>query len=346
MNTETEGTAAEAATTREEKFFGVKTSIKDMKKPSKPDDKDDEIIIEAAEDKPEKPEKPEKEEGASDKDIEQYSEKVQKRFDKLTWEREQAKREAAAVAAERDEAFRVAKKLHTQSQQQAQIISTGEARLVDQIKERARLAAEQARAQYVKAYEEGDTQAIVLAQEELIKAQSESKAALDYDAEYQNRVRTWAAQQQQRQQQAQWQAQQPRPPQPQQPQVRKPTEAATNWAKNNPWFGKDSHRDMTAIAFATHETMIRDQGIKPDSDEYFEQLDATLRKRFPEHYEAGQGHSGQSASKPNVVVAPATRSGSTPRKVTLNASQRSLAKTLGISEQDYAKQLLKENQRG
>ena len=343
MSTETENTAAEAATTREDKFFGMKTSIEDMKKEDK-DDSKDEIIIESAEDTPEKPEA---KTGASDKDIESHSDNVQKRINKLTYEREEAKRQATAIQAERDEAFRVAKKLHIQSQQQAQLISTGEARLVDQIKDRARLATEQARAQYVKAYEEGDTQAIVLAQEELIKAQSENKAALDYDAEYQARVTNWAAQQQQRQQQQQWQAQQPRPPQPQQqPQVRKPTSAATNWAKNNPWFGKDTHRDMTAIAFATHETLIRDQGIEPDSDEYFEQLDSTLRKRFPEHFEANQAHSSQSASRPNVVVAPATRSGANTRKVTLNASQRSLAKTLGISEQDYAKQLLKENKRG
>lgn len=335
MTTETEQ-AAEAALTREDKFFGVKTSIEDMKEKND-DESKDEIVIEAAEDTPEKPAA---EKGASDKDIEQYSDKVQKRFDKLTYQREEAKRQAAAIAAERDEAFRVAKKLHTQSQQQAQLISTGEARLVDQIKDRARLAAEQARAKYKQAYEEGDTDAIVLAQEELIKAQSENKAALDYDAEYQNRVRAWAAQQQQRQQ---WQQQPVPQPQPQQQQApRQPTSKAKEWAKQNTWFGKDSHRDMTAIAFATHETLIRDEEIQPDSDEYFERLDSVMKKRFPEYFGAEQGHSGHSASKPNVVVAPATRGGGNTRKVTLNASQRSLAKTLGISEQAYAKQLLKE----
>jgi hypothetical protein len=337
MNTEVKPAADAESTSREDKFFGLKTSIEDMV----PDD--DDVIIDEAD---EKTAKEPAEEGATDKDIGDYSQKVQKRFDKLTWEKKEEERQKLSVIAERDEAYRVAKALHQQSQQQAQIISTGEARLVEQIKDRARMSVEAARGKYRKAFEEGNTDEIVSAQEELIRAQSENKAALDYDAEYRQRVSNWAAQQQQRQQQQAWQAQQPRPQQQQQPELKQPTRAATTWAKNNPWFGKNEHRDMTAIAYATHETMIRDKGIAPDSDEYFEELDATMKLRFPEYYEAEEGHSSHSVSRPNVVVAPATRSGANTRKVTLNASQRSLAKVLGIEESDYAKQLLKEQKRG
>lgn len=342
MNTQVE---SNEETTKEDKFFGITTSIEEMLPKDDAVSSKEEIIIENAEDTPEEVVKTVGAGAKQDDDIEEYGDKVQKRIKKMTWETKEAERQRDTANQERDEAYRVAKQLHTQSQQQAQIISTGEARLVQEIKDKAGLAIEQARARYAKAYEEGNTEAILKAQEEMITAKYQNESALNYGAEYEHRVRNWAAQQQQRRQQPQQYAQ----PQPQRPQVKKPSSESVEWASKNTWFGQNEHRDMTAIAYATHETMIRDQGIQPDSDEYYEKLDATMRHRFPEFFEVdqGSGHSTSSTSQPHAVVAPATRSATGgQRKVRLNASQRSLARSLGITEEQYAKQLLKENNRG
>ena len=123
MTTETD-TAAEAAQTREDKFFGVTTSIDDMAPQPVEKEAEPEIVVENAEDAPvEKaatPQKPalKKEAGASDDDVEEYSKKVQKRIKTLTWEAREAERQRDTAAAERDETTRIAKQLYGQNQQQ------------------------------------------------------------------------------------------------------------------------------------------------------------------------------------------------------------------------------------
>jgi hypothetical protein len=335
MITETDTAAEAAPTPREEQFFGITTSIEEML-PKKEEVKEEVIVIATEEDDNSTPEVKE--------DISKYSNKVQKRIDKLTWQAKEAERQRDTANDERNEAYRTAKRLYGQSQQQAQIISTGEARLVKEMTDKAALLVTTAKSKYAKAYEEGNTEAILSAQEDMIKAQASNQTAQSVDAEYQGRVKAWAQQQQYMQQQPQRQYVQPKQ---QQPQARVPTPESTNWTKENPWFGQDEHRDMTAIAYATHETMIRDEGIKPDTPEYYEKLDSTIRGFFPNYFpnDAGTEHSA-STGKPHAVVAPATRStGSNPRKVKLNASQRSLAKAIGITDEQYAFQLLKENNR-
>ena len=348
MTTE-KNTAAEAPTSRETKFFGLKTSIDDMLPKKSKADEDDVIIIEDADEEIATPDKPAlkkgaEEEGATDSDIEQASEAVQKRINKLTYQFREAERQRNSVQAERDEAYRIAGQLHKQTQQQANLISTGEARLVDEIKNRAALGVEQARNLYAKAHEEGDTAAVIAAQEAMITAKHQNEAANAYGAEYQQRVNQWAAQQQQRQQQPQRQYRQP---QQQQQKPRTADPEALDWTKKNPWFGKDEHRDMTALAYAEHEKIVKDEGIQPNSGEYYRRIDAKILHHFPEYFDRRQGgQPGTASSKPNVVVAPATRAGAKTRTVRLSATERAVAKGVGISEELYAKQLLKEKERG
>ena len=345
MTTEKD-TAAEAATSRETKFFGLKTSIDDMlpKKSKSDSDEEEVIIIEDADEETATPDKPalkegaKDEAGASDYDIEQASDAVKKRIGKLTYQFREAERQRDAVQAERDEAFRVATKLHQQSQQQAQLISTGEARLVDEINGRAEMSVQQAKYAWAKAQDEGDSEAMLAAQEALITAKHQSAAADQYRTEYQQRVKSWANRQPQ---------QPPQQRQPQQPQARRPDPEAVDWTAKNPWFGKDEHRDMTALAYAEHETIVKDEGIAPNSPEYYRRIDAKIRNHFPKYFEGTQG--GQpvtNSSRPNVVVAPATRAGAKTRTVRLTATERAVAKGVGISEELYAKQLLKEKERG
>jgi hypothetical protein len=190
MNAEAKPTAGEAATSSEDKFFGIKTTIGGS---SEGDEQGDKPIIEVVEEaggdkKPVvKPKENPVNKGAPDEEVEGYGGKVQKRIDTLTWRAKEAERLQKAAAADRDEAVRVAQTLYHQNQHQANTLASGEATLVEQIRGRAELAVEAASEKYRKAYEAGKTDEIIEAQNELIQAQAENKEAQQYHAEYQNR---------------------------------------------------------------------------------------------------------------------------------------------------------------
>lgn len=347
----------ETPTTPEDKFFGITTSIDDMIPKEDEEKKETEVIVEHVDEgeggiveataTPQEPAK-KTEAGASDEDVKDYSEKVQKRIDKLTWQYNEEKRERAKSDAIRAEAVRYAQTVNQQNQQQAQLIAHGEARLVEQIKSRAALAIEAASEKYKKAYDEGNTDAIIKAQKELTLSQAEQIEAYNYEQDYNNRKQQWIAQQQfqqhqyaqQRQQQQYQQQQQPQ----QQQQQQEPTAESKSWADKNPWFGSDRYRDMTAMAYAEHERLVRDAHVKPDSDEYYDLIDEKVLHHFPEYFAK---HGGNSASKnrPFTVVASGSRNnGGKPRTVRLEPHQVTLAKALGITPEQYARQVLKEQE--
>ena len=330
MNTKTN---SETETSREDKFFGKKHVIDDvLAENQKSEDaakkQDDEVSYETVEegqggivDAPARPEQAEADGKAKsddgDDELESYSDKVQKRIDKLTWEREEANRKLSQSQAIQKEAVRYAQTVSQQNQQQANIIATGEARLVEQMKHRAALSVEAASNKYRSAYEAGDTDAIINAQKQLTYAQAEQIESYNYDQDYQRRMQNWMSQQQRRQQNAQ----QPMPQQAPVQQQIQPTPESQSWAQKNPWFGKNEHRDMTAIAYAEHERLIRDEGVKPDSDEYYRKIDAKVQRHFPEYF--------QKTGKPHTVVAPGGRNnGGKPRTVRLEPHQVALAKQL------------------
>jgi len=103
--------------------------------------------------------------------------------------------------------------------------------------------------------------------------------------------------------------------------------------KRNPWFGEN--RVMTSMAFGLHEDLVG-EGVDPTSDEYYSRIDKEMRRRFPENFE------GSDKKRPATVVASAKRS-TAPRKVTLTATQVSLAKRLGLTPEQYAKEMIKLN---
>ena len=327
MNTEVK--TAEPAQTPEDKFFGVKTSIDDMLPTkgdkSKDDDKPEIILEDDDEGEAVRQATP-----STDDDVEKYSDKVQKRIDKLTWQRNEERRGREASEAVKNEAIRAAQVLNQKSQNYENIIATGEANLVEQIKGRALLAISNAKSSYRDAYESGDTEAIISAQEALTIAQAEQLEAFRYEGDYHNRLQNWQQQQQFRQQ-PRFQA--PQPQQQQRP--RQPTPESQSWTQKNPWFGKNEYRDMTAVAYAEHEKLIRDDGVKPDTDEYYNRIDTKVRNLFPDYFRN---------KAPPTVVAPGNRNnGAKPRTVRLKPSEVAVAKALGLTVEEYAKQLLKEN---
>ena len=107
---------------------------------------------------------------------------------------------------------------------------------------------------------------------------------------------------------------------------------------------------MTSFAYGVHDTLVGQEGLNPSSDAYYRRIDEKMRERFPEKFggeevtaEVPQGDSRQTGTprRPSTVVAPATRSnGAGPRKVQLTATQVRLAKRLGVTPEQYARQVL------
>jgi hypothetical protein len=117
------------------------------------------------------------------------------------------------------------------------------------------------------------------------------------------------------------------------------------WANQNSWFGPHStgyDPEMTGYAYGVHEKLIR-SGIAPDTEEYYTKIDDAVRRVFPDKFDDGPiiEESAPQRQAGNVV-APAPRSGKKPRKVQLTSTQVSLAKRLGLSNEQYAAQLMKE----
>ena len=318
----------ETVQTEEEKFFGVRTKIGGQPEPE-PEPLEEEPVEEAAE--------LDADEGElTDDELSGYSKRVQKRINKLKYESHEERRKAQSAMQERDEAFRVAQQIAEKNKEYESLIGRGEQALINQVKERASLAVEQAKQQYRKAYEEGDTDNVVAAQEALTKATAELTEADRYAQSMSNQPAP---------QQETWQPPQPTQ-QPVQQLVQQPAQPrqidpeAQEWANKNPWFMKEGYEEMTSLAYGKHASLVK-QGVIPNTPEYFKQIDETVRRAFPDH-EWQDGTVPQvrtsPAPQPSQVVAPTTRNnGAKPRTVRLTATQRSLAKRLGLTDEQYAK---------
>ena len=268
-----------------------------------------------------------------DEELAGYSEKVQKRINKL--DTSSTKSAGSAWQSVCEKKRTVAEQLNKRNQENEALINRGEAALVAQIKAKAELALQDARNSYKQAYEEGDTDRLISAQESLNRAQAEYGEAERYEnnlasnqAQREQQAEAWH-QQQIAQQAAQNVAQQAQP----EPQV---SPEAEEWAGRNSWFMQEGYEEMTSLAYGTHAALIK-RGIQPNSAEYFRQIDSRLRSAFPEYdwQDKGESYSRDApatASQPSSVVAPSARSnGAKPRKLRLTATQISLAKRLGLT---------------
>lgn len=337
----------------EDKFLGVRHKVVksvEEKLEEKNQQAASDVEFEVVDEREPEDRKPPRSQNAKDDDEEElsgYSDKVKKRINKLKYDFHEERRAREDAERLREEAVRVAQELNNRNQHFQTVINQGEGVLVNQIKERAGLAVEQAKSQYREAYEAGETEKIISAQEALIKAQAELTEAEKQHSAVQSRYQDQERymQQQANQPQQPLQPQQQGQPMPQQ-QRTEPTAKAKEWQQENPWFGNEEHKDMTALAYGVHERLVRDEGFDPNSDEYFEAIDATMRSRFPEHFDEGAGNTQNASStsrRTNTVVAPSSRNnGARPRKVKLKGSQVQLAKRLGLTNEQYARQLTKE----
>jgi len=279
-------------------------------------------------------------------EMKNVSASVQKRINKLKYDFHEERRRKESASRMQTEAVGYAQKVAEENKQLRELLNRGEQVLIDEVKSRTASELESAKRSVVKAHEEGDAEMIADAQEMLSKASYEQNKASEYaPVTNQNTEIAEPAQQQQQRQQRQQQQQRQAPADP----------MATKWFGKNQWFGKD--REMTAFAYAAHETIVGGEGINPSTDAYYKRVDAKMRERFPEKFD---GRSAQEATtsvvvdgagsdlrpggvqrKPTTVVAPARRNnGAKPRKVQLTKTQVSLAKRLGVTPEQYAKQVL------
>lgn len=247
-----------------------------------------------------------------DDEIANYSDNVQSRIKKLRFEYHEERRRKEEAERVREQAVNDMQKLYEENQKLRDTLTKGEGALVNQAKGRIAAELEKAKQAYKDAYENGDSDGMIAANEHLTMLTNEK---LRYDS-YKPK-------------QAQ---QKPMPEYTQAPrQEAVVDDKAVDWASRNEWFQKD--KAMTGYAYGIHEELV-DNGVDPRSDEYYQQIDSKMREAFPHKF----GHQRQQGS----VVAPASRSSKSPRKVTLTQSQVALAKRLGISPETYAAQLMKE----
>jgi hypothetical protein len=257
-------------------------------------------------------------------ELETVNDAVQKRIAKLTARmREAERREQAAIE--------YAKGLQTQTQTlQQKLVHTDYSRLNEA---KTRLDTQQTALKSIirKAREEGD-----------IDTETEANQRLTDLIMEQRQVAGWLqSQEQQVQSYQQPQSQQPQnyqqpPPQPAQRPA--PSPQAEEWAERNPWFGQD--RMLTYAAWGIHETLITQEGIDPNSEEYYTELDRRLQTEFPSRFQNSGSASQIRQQRAAPAVAPATRSSginSARRTVRLSPSQVAIAKKLGVPLEEYAK---------
>jgi hypothetical protein len=253
-------------------------------------------------------------------ELDQVSENVQKRIAKLTAKmREAERREQAAI----DYARNVQAKA---TQLEHQLVNTDQSRVYE-AKSRVETQQMQLKSIIRRAREEGDIDTETEAQERLMQLSMEQRQ-LQHWEETRPDPQYIAAQQQAQLLQQQQQQQVRRQP--------TPSPRAEDWAAKNEWFGQD--RTMTYAAWGIHQTLIEEEGIDPDSDEYYTELDNRLRNEFPNKFRAASTNNRQRSNVP--AVAPASRSSgvnSARRTVKLSPSQVAIAKKLGVPLEEYAK---------
>ncbi len=286
---------------------------------------DEEIEVVAAEPDPKLAPAPAPDE-VTDEELNKYSDKrLKERLAHLGRGYHDAKREAENALRDREEAIRLAEAVAEENRKLKGSLSQGQTALLEQAKKVVANEVEEAKRKYKTAYESGDPDALVAAQEELTNAKIKADKVNNFKPAPLQDEKTEV---------------QPRQI-AREPQVDPRAQA---WQAKNEWFGKD--REMTGFALALHEKLVIEDGVDPRSDEYYKRLNGRIRQVFPEKFasdEPADAQPSQRQPKANVV-APATRS-TAPKKIVLEPRQVQLAKRLGIPLELYAKKVAEQERK-
>lgn len=266
-----------------------------------------------------------------DDNLEEYSDKVKTRIAQMKKVWHDERREKEAAKREREEAIRFAQQAYEENKQLKQRIGAGEKIFAEETTKAAKIEMEQAKERLKRAFESGDSDLITDAQEALTDAKIKLREVSSFKPTLQHEQNGVQSQQQ--------------PQAPQQASVA-PDPKAEAWRAKNTWFGTDE--EMTALALGLHQKLVK-SGVDPRSDDYYRQVDTTMKKRYPEYFEGTQADNEpppvQRRSN-STVVAPATRS-TAPRSYRITASEAAIAKRLGLTPEAYAREKMKlENTNG
>ena len=268
-----------------------------------------------AQDRNRKPSAPPKE--VEEDELANYSENVKKRIQHFTKGYHDERRRAEAALREKEEAIKYAQSVFEENKRLKEQQEKSQAALIEQAKARTVMNLEQAKDKYQKAYESGDSKALVEAQEALIAAknQAERVAALKPTPLQEKPI--------------------PVQTQPIAQEEPKLDPKLSSWQSENKWFGSDE--EMTAFALGLHQKLVR-EGVNPESDEYYDRINRRMRQVFPESFEDNEEPPPAEKPRRSNVVAPASRS-TAPKKITLTASAVAIAKRLGLTPEQYARQV-------
>jgi hypothetical protein len=258
-------------------------------------------------------------------ELDEYSDEVKTKLKQLkkVWHDERRAKEEAF--REQQKAIEFARKIMEENNNLKSTLSQGEQTLVTTYKQAAELEMEAAKRAYKEAYDSGDSDKLLEAQQKITEANYKLQQVNNYKP---RPVETKSVDNTQNLQQNN-------------PQVPKPDEKTLAWQRNNPWWGADS--EMTASALGLHQKLEREFGPSfVGTDDYWRRIDTTMRRRFPEYFGVENGNSGaQNPSgrevKPTTVVAPASRSTSS-KRIVLTKSEVSLAKKFGLTPEQYARE--------
>ena len=256
-----------------------------------------------------------------DDEIEKYDEKVKKRIADLQSGFHTERRRAEEAAREREEAVAFAQSVAEENKKLKGSLSEGQSALLEQAKKVVSNEVDDAKRRYKLAYESGDSDALVEAQELLTSAKIKMDRVNNFRPALQkeeNEVKIAPKEV------------------PRQPQA---DPKAARWQSENSWFGSDD--EMTSFALGLHTKLIKN-GIDPNSDEYYTRLNSRIRQVFPENFDLDNNESeAQTSSAPRQksnVVAPATRSTSS-SKIRLTPFQVTMAKKFGVSHELMAQKI-------
>jgi len=256
----------------------------------------------------------------TEEELATYSESVKNRFKHFTKGYHEERRAKESAEREKDEALRLAQAMFEENKKLKGSVNQGQTVLLEQAKKVINSEIEEAKRLYKEAYESGDADKLLDAQEALTTARIRADKV--------NNFRPAPLQERETPVQI--------APQPQQ--AAPVDEKLLAWQDQNQWFG--SNKRMTSYALGLHEELV-ENGIRVGSDEYYRRIDTDIRERFPDQVGAGESVDAKPQRTKSNVVSPATRS-TAPRKIVLTQTQVNLAKRLGVPLELYARKVAEE----
>ena len=283
---------------------------------------DDEIIIEVEDDTPpadrNKEPLPEKiKEDLYNDELEDYSTKVKKKLLQMKKLAHDERREKEAALREQNQAVEFARRLMDENKKLKSNLNNSESNVLASVTRAVEMEMAAAKKEYREAYDSGDTDKVMEAQERLTAAQLKADKVKNFRPPVQEE---------------EYVVQPPRQA------VNTPTQdpSAVAWQQDNPWFGEDE--EMTSLALGLHEK-LRKEGVRVSSQEYYNRINQTIRQRFPEKFEE-QEEQDTRPSRRSSVVAPATRSTSA-KRVKLTTGELALAKKFQLTPEQFAQEKIK-----